>query len=86
MGMTHLDRPGGASGTSQEIPVLGSYAATVRKKTFLLLALAGCLVILAIVAAMVGKYPLPLTEVIRGLLGSAGETATVVLWNVRLPG
>lgn len=83
--MTHLDRPGGASVTSQEISVLRSYAATTRKKTFLLFALAGGLVILVIVAAMVGRYPLSLAEVIRGLFGSAGETAKVVLWNVRLP-
>lgn len=83
--MSHLDRVDAASGVSGNVPVLESYAATVRKKTFLLLVLAGCLVALAIVAAMVGKYHLSLPDVIRGLLGSASETVTVVLWNVRLP-
>ncbi len=34
---------------------------------------------------MVGKYHLPLPDVIRGLLGTASEAVTVVLWNVRLP-
>ena len=65
--MSHLDRTSAASGVSRNVPVLESYAATVRKKTFLLLVLAGGLIALAIVAAMVGKYHLPLSDVIRGL-------------------
>ncbi len=83
--MSHLDRAVSPSGVPRDTRVLDSYATTVRKRTILLLVLAGCLIALAIVAAMVGKYHLPLTDVVRGLLGSASETAAVVLWSVRLP-
>ena len=83
--MTHLDSHRTVSGAFRDAPVLDSYAASVRKKTLFLLVLTGCLIALAIIAATVGKYPLPLTDVLRALLGSSSETVSVVLWNVRLP-
>ncbi len=73
------------TGYSPAESVLGSYRATARKKVILLVFLSGALVVLAVFATALGRYNLPIPDVIRGLVGSGGEAVRVVVWNIRLP-
>ncbi len=74
-----------STGVPATASVLESYGASVKTKVLLLFLLAAGLVALAVTAIAVGRYTLPLTDVVRGLLGSARETVSVVVWNIRMP-
>jgi iron complex transport system permease protein len=62
-----------------------SYQKQIRRRTVSLAAVFGLTLMVGIYAVTQGAYDLSPMQAIWALLGSAGEGAAVVVWNIRLP-
>jgi iron complex transport system permease protein len=62
-----------------------SYQKQIHRRSVSLAAVFGLTLMVGIYAVTRGAYDLSPMQAIRALLGSAGEGAAVVVWNIRLP-
>jgi len=61
------------------------YQSGVRRRILLLAGLLGFLCVLVLLAVAAGSYPLSWSTLLQALAGRAEGTASLVIWNVRMP-
>ena len=65
--------------------ILDTYTESIRKKLWFFILLLGVLIVLCVLSVALGSFDMSPFKVIAALLGQTEGSASIVIWNIRMP-